>query len=96
MRKTFIKILQAKIKTIKIFGGTMSDKKIFIIAEIGSNHNGSLKLAKKLIVAAKNCGCDSVKFQSWDETLNSDLVYKKIKILKEYLKYKLNFKKLKF
>ena len=25
----------------------MSDKKIFIIAEIGSNHNGSLELAKK-------------------------------------------------
>ena len=49
-----------------------------------------------MIVAAKKCGCDSVKFQSWDETLNSDLLYKKDKkILKEYLKYKLSFEKLK-
>ena len=35
----------------------------FIIAEIGINHNGSLELAKKLITAAKQAGCDAVKFQ---------------------------------
>ena len=28
--------------------------KVFIIAEIGVNHNGNLSLAKKLIIAAKN------------------------------------------
>lgn len=35
----------------------------FIIAEIGINHNGDLKLAKKLIDAAVVAGCDAVKFQ---------------------------------
>jgi N-acetylneuraminate synthase len=34
-----------------------------IIAEIGINHNGDIDLAKKLILMAKNCGCDYVKFQ---------------------------------
>ncbi|MDP5131080.1 MAG: N-acetylneuraminate synthase family protein [Paraglaciecola sp.] len=36
---------------------------IFIIAEIGINHNGDIALAKKLIDAAKQAGCDAVKFQ---------------------------------
>ncbi|MBV6477394.1 MAG: N,N'-diacetyllegionaminic acid synthase [Ignavibacteria bacterium] len=38
-------------------------EKIFIIAEIGINHNGSLKLARKLIKKAYDIGCDAVKFQ---------------------------------
>ena len=37
----------------------------FIIAEAGINHNGSLKLAKKLIEAAKESGADAVKFQTF-------------------------------
>jgi N-acetylneuraminate synthase len=36
---------------------------VYIIAEIGINHNGSLELAKKLIDAAVFAGCDAVKFQ---------------------------------
>jgi len=36
---------------------------IFICAEIGINHNGSLDAAKKLIDMAVDCGCDAVKFQ---------------------------------
>jgi N-acetylneuraminate synthase len=36
---------------------------MFIIAEIGINHNGSLDIAKKLIDMAKRCDCDAVKFQ---------------------------------
>jgi len=36
---------------------------VFIIAEIGINHNGSLEVAKKLIEGAKAAGCDAVKFQ---------------------------------
>ena len=35
----------------------------FIIAEIGINHNGDLKLVKKLIDTATIAGCDAVKFQ---------------------------------
>lgn len=41
-------------------------KKIFIIAEIGINHNGDMDIAKKLIKMAKKCGCDAVKFQKRD------------------------------
>jgi len=37
----------------------------YIIAEIGANHNGEMDLAIKMIDAAKSCGCDAVKFQSW-------------------------------
>lgn len=37
----------------------------FIVAEAGVNHNGSLKLAKKLIDAAAKAGADAVKFQSF-------------------------------
>ncbi len=36
---------------------------VFIVAEIGINHNGDLKLAKQLIDAAVVAGCDAVKFQ---------------------------------
>ena len=41
----------------------MNKNKVFTIAEIGINHNGSMKLAKKLIRAAAKAGCDAVKFQ---------------------------------
>jgi len=44
---------------------------IFIIAEIGINHNGDLDIAKELIDVAVNAGADAVKFQK--RTLN--LVY---------------------
>ena len=40
--------------------------KIFTIAEIGSNHNGDIEIAKKLIELAKKTGFDSVKFQKRD------------------------------
>lgn len=36
---------------------------VFVIGEIGINHNGDLALAKKLIDAAVDAGCDAVKFQ---------------------------------
>jgi len=36
---------------------------VFITAEIGINHNGSLDLAQKLIDIAAGAGCDAVKFQ---------------------------------
>jgi N,N'-diacetyllegionaminate synthase len=39
--------------------------KVFVIAEAGINHNGELKLAKKLVDAAKDAGADCIKFQTF-------------------------------
>lgn len=36
---------------------------VYIIAEIGINHNGSLDIAKRLIAGAASAGCSAVKFQ---------------------------------
>jgi N-acetylneuraminate synthase len=44
---------------------------VFIVAEIGINHNGSAELALKLIEAAAGAGCHAVKFQK----RTVDLVY---------------------
>jgi len=38
---------------------------VFIIAEVGVNHNGSLELAKQSVDVAKDCGANAVKFQSF-------------------------------
>ena len=36
---------------------------VYIIAEIGINHNGDVEIAKRMIAAAVNAGADAVKFQ---------------------------------
>ena len=41
------------------------NKKIKIIAELASCHNGNIKLAKKMIKIAAKTGVDIIKFQSW-------------------------------
>lgn len=46
---------------------------VFVVAEIGINHNGSMDIAKKLIDVAVNAGCDAVKFQK----RNVEKVYSK-------------------
>ena len=68
-------------------------KKIFIIGEIGINHNGSLKIAKKLIKLAKDTGFDAVKFQKRTPEITTPK--DKMNLLREtpwgkisYLKYK--------
>jgi N-acetylneuraminate synthase len=38
-------------------------ERVFIVAELGINHNGDVGLAKKLIGAAASAGCDAAKFQ---------------------------------
>ncbi len=56
-------------KTVRLKNGfeLKNFGKPFIIAEIGSNHNGDMDLARKIIDEAKSCGCDAVKFQSFDD-----------------------------
>lgn len=49
----------------------------YIVAELNSSHNGKVEIAKQMIDAAKGCGCDCVKFQSWSaDSLYADEYYK--------------------
>ncbi|MCD4679459.1 MAG: N-acetylneuraminate synthase family protein [Bacteroidales bacterium] len=58
---------------MKIAGKTIGIKKrVYIIAEIGSNHNQNIEQAKKLIDVASEAGSDAVKFQLF----NTDSLYK--------------------
>ena len=51
-------------RTLKVGNRKIGDgHPVYVIAEIGINHNGSLDTAKKLIDAAKHTGVDAVKFQ---------------------------------
>lgn len=51
-------------REIKVGNGMIGNgHPVFVIAEIGINHNGSLEIAKKLIDGAKSTGCNAVKFQ---------------------------------
>ena len=52
---------KTKIKIGNRFIGT--GESVYVIAEIGINHNGSLEIAKKMIDGAVFAGCDAVKFQ---------------------------------
>src|ERR1700723_43806 len=45
-----------------------SNRPPYIIAEIGSNHNGDMDLCRRLIDAATEAGAHAVKFQSWTDT----------------------------
>ena len=48
--------------------------KTFIIAEVGVNHNGDIKIAFQLIDAAVEAGADAVKFQTFitEENISKD------------------------
>jgi len=51
-------------KTVKIGDKLVGHgRAMYVIAEVGINHNGSVDTAKRLIDAAIFSGCDSVKFQ---------------------------------
>jgi N-acetylneuraminate synthase len=54
----------SKAAAVKVGNRTVGDgQPVFVVAEIGINHNGSLEIAKKLIDGAALAGCDAVKFQ---------------------------------
>lgn len=55
-----------KTAEIKIGDKTVGgENPCFIVAELGINHNGDIKLAKRMIEEAKACGADAVKIQSF-------------------------------
>lgn len=59
-----------------------NSSKVFIIAELSANHNGSLETAIETIKAAKRAGADAIKFQTYTAdtiTLDSDKEDFKIK-----------------
>lgn len=67
-----------------------AQKSIYIIAEIGSNHNGELKIAKDHIIEAKKCGANAVKFQIFKSKYFFKINSKNYKYIKKY-EFKLNW-----
>ena len=61
---------------------------VYIIAEAGSNHNGDIEQAKRLIDIAVEAKVDAVKFQLF----KSEFLVKKKKQIKELKKYEFNRK----
>jgi len=77
------------LKSINIGGRRIGNKKpSYIIAEIGSNFDGSLKKAKKMIELSKKSGADCVKFQSFisEELLAKKEFKKKLTFQKKWKK----------
>ena len=77
--------------------GLLTDKKVYVIAELGLNHGGDVNVAKKLINSARRTGVDAVKFQTYITEKRADkdspifgilkkceLPFKVFKELKEY------------
>ena len=71
--------------------------KVFVVAEIGSNWEGDVKKAKKIIRECKNAGTNAVKFQmwrandlysqkhpQWNMIRKSELTFKKAEKIKKY------------
>ncbi len=59
--KRLFSLLPAKVKIQDFYVG--EGRPVFVVAEIGNNHNGDFNLALKTILAAKESGANAVKFQ---------------------------------
>jgi len=66
-------------RTLEIASRTINDESdVYVIAEIGNNHGGSLETCKKMFRAAKRAGADAVKLQKRDnKTLYTKAFYDK-------------------
>jgi N-acetylneuraminate synthase/sialic acid synthase len=53
-------------RQLKIGERVLTDKDVFVIAELGANHMGDVELAHEMIVKAARCGVDAVKLQKRD------------------------------
>jgi len=68
-------------KSFKIGGKTIGDSSpTFVIAEAGINHNGSVKIAKKMIDSVNECNADAIKFQTFkaDDLTSTKSIYHKL------------------
>lgn len=60
--------------------------KPYFIAELNTSHFGKIEIAKEMIDAAKQAGCDCVKFQSWSaSTLYSNTYYRQNPVAKRFV-----------
>ena len=72
-----------------------TDKKVFIVAEIGNNHEGNFEVAKHMIIEAAAAGVDAVKFQTFiPEQFISSEDQSRINRLRSFQLSYLQFKKL--
>ncbi len=53
-------------RKLEIAGRVLTDRDVFVCAEIGSNHMGDPDLCEKMIIAAARAGADAVKMQKRD------------------------------
>ena len=73
----------------------LNQKKIFIVAEAGNNHEGDIKVAKKLIDKAVFAGADAIKFQTFKpENFINNEEKKRLKQLQKFSLDIKNFKEL--
>lgn len=66
-------------------GTVDTDEKVFVIAEVGNNHEGDVELAKNMVAKAAASGADAVKFQTFQaEHFCSKLDAKRFNTLKRF------------
>ena len=68
----------------------IKNKKIFIVAEAGNNHEGNFDKAVEMINKASECGADAIKFQTFKTEKFVSGYYKK-KSIKKLKKFELTY-----